>query len=405
MHPDLMLLDGSPEPEFDTDGLRGGALGVALLLSWLMGGAQGDVTIAQAAGSTAAPQAQAPGAAAASRADQDEQAPDVLRAQDLIGKEIMNSSATRLGTIADLVTDDSGEVIAIVDRSGGGMVGVPLASFEPAFAKSGAEAGAAGAAAVPALRSLTLRGDPETLVKAPVIEAGGTIDANWMHGYREHFREARGATREPGTAEAGRPGAGDREAGAPDVRVGEAPGPESDDSARGQPWRLRDLSGGSLRGADDQALGSVDDVAIAFPEGRVAYMLVSADGGAGRDRIVHGVALDGVTRGEDGRSFRLRGEAPEFGRGRGLDGRRLPRDPDIRRPDRGDDQRDGGRGERGGEPGRGQAGDRGGQGGDRGGQGGGGGGPRGGSGGGAGAGGGSSGGGQGGGGGGGGPKA
>ena len=71
------------------------------------------------------------------------------------------------------------------------------------------------------------------------------------------------------------------------------------------------------------------DVAVSFPDGRVAYVIV-ADGNAasGSEPTLHGVPLNALQLDATGRSFRLQADRKAFGPP-GLDLGRLPAMPDL----------------------------------------------------------------------------
>jgi len=302
----------------------------------------------------------------------------MLRSGEVLDWDVVDSSGRHLGRIEDRVTDDAGEVIAIVERTSGGTVAFPLARLQPTGGdepdrnvEGGADDGTGdGTSPAAKLRRFALQGDKDMLTGAPALPDGGLIDAMWMTEYRTHFgldsvRTPRGASQESGAADGSRePGAagGTREGGA----AAEAP----EHAAGDQPWRLTSLSGSTLLDGRGDGLGTVDDFAIGFPDGRVAYALVSnpARGddatptpaedatrgnttgrGASDEGLVQAVSLDELTRTADGRGFTTRLDASELRDGRGVEGRRLPQHPTVGRGSRDGEQGRGrdGRGTRG----------------------------------------------------------
>jgi sporulation protein YlmC with PRC-barrel domain len=246
---------------------------------------------------------------------------EVLASRDIVGGDVVDASSQRLGRISDLVTDNSGEVIAIVERNSGATVGFPLARLRPSPDIAGRTSPQGADAQATAPRRFSLIGDREALTGALSVPEAGRIDSLWVNDYRTHF--GINTVRTPaGAGGIGATSGGDR---------------AGDDT----PWQLSSIAGSALRDADGADVGTVDDVAIGFPDGRVSYALVSSGaGGEGRGQL-QAVSLNELTRAADGRAFTTRLSADELRQGRGIEGRRLPQRPTVGQGSRADSARDG----------------------------------------------------------------
>jgi sporulation protein YlmC with PRC-barrel domain len=272
----------------------------------------------------------------------------LTRGSTLVGKHIFDPNGTSIGQIRDLVIASDGQVIAVIDRQGGGFTGVPLASISPQLERSapavggasganGAGAGATGASGATgtgganpqttAVDRFIFTGDMNQLRSAPVLQDLSMLDEQWPRSTSEHFGLA--------AAEA-------RSLGQPATPAG--PGITSGDSSSSmgvrQPMAFQSLMKRQLNSVSGERIGNLRDVAIDLDTGRASFVVfgrpatgatgvTGAAGASGTTETLHGVGLDALSF-NDASTAQLDMDTASIDQSTGIDLARLPREPSLR---------------------------------------------------------------------------
>jgi sporulation protein YlmC with PRC-barrel domain len=217
---------------------------------------------------------------------------------ELLGTPVTDFSGRTLGSVADLVVPASMELIAVVKRSDGELVCVPMSRLLARLRKPEPDAERTKLAPTADVESFIFSQDPAWLAGAESVESSAAIDAAAIQRCRETFLGR--------DAQAGAPGGAD--SGCP-------------------PWALAQLLGGTVKDSAGKQVGAVKDVAVNLSRAQAAYLVISAADTGGR---LHGAATGLLHCGEDGLSLQLPMSSHEL---RvvfpGLDLEHLPLQPDL----------------------------------------------------------------------------
>ncbi|HKE13306.1 MAG TPA: PRC-barrel domain-containing protein, partial [Kofleriaceae bacterium] len=216
-------------------------------------------------------------------------------------------------------------LIAVIERPGGGFVALPfnqlttMGNLSPPSSAAPAgqpiTMGAPGPAdSTVGIDKLVFLGGQQSLSTAPVLQQPNQMDPSWLQRFHEHFgtnaigAPPLGGPGEPAIGATGMPPAG---------RVGEGP------------VFLGNFLSSGIEDGRGQRLGSVKDVAISLPDGRVAFAVVSTPGAdRGSAEVLHGVPFESFQQGVPG-TLLLPATPTMFGTSSGLDLNHLPRQPDV----------------------------------------------------------------------------
>jgi len=269
----------------------------------------------------------------------------IARASHVIGAPITDASGSTVGRVVNLASAGGGGLIVIVERTGGSFTGLPLSELRIVGAPGAttpagtAGPGATRAPSVPGttltIDKLTLPGGKEELGTAPALENPTRLDTIWLDSFRKAFPTSRvgGAGAPPATGS--RPAGGS--SGQPGMPVQPGmPGGSDGASAAGNriaadttpPVFLVNVIGCGIEDGTGQRLASVKDIAIAMPDGVVAFAVVAAPAEPGGAEVLHGVPMESLQPGAQG-TFLVPGPQEGLTRSPGLDLNRLPSAPDV----------------------------------------------------------------------------
>jgi sporulation protein YlmC with PRC-barrel domain len=240
------------------------------------------------------------------------------RASELIGATVVGFDGRPLGSLAELVFPASDEPIALVRRSDDQLACVPMSRLLARLRKPAPEAaaktpdagakearpapGAAKLAPTASVDTFIFSENPMLLASAEPVGSAADVDAAAVQRSREHFLRG-DATRPPADA-------GDR-----------------------KPLVLSELIGVTIKDASGRHVGDVTDVAVNLVRTQSSYLVISTNGRSGAAGKLHGVALDLLSRGEDGSSLVLALTAETVRSDvEGLQLDSLPLQPDLPRP-------------------------------------------------------------------------
>jgi hypothetical protein len=274
------------------------------------------------------------------------QASDMALASDIIGENVtaLVDESKDIGDVKNLVTDANGKLLVVIDRDDGGFVGVPFERFEARVERKQDDDATATAPRTAKVTALTFKGDKAELANAPQLEDIELVDAAWMKRSCEYFSDPRAlesppvpdtertdTTGEAGTAptDPGSDGYG-RTGDEPEANPGRSIAADAPAAAASttKPVCVDELVGKDVTSNAGKHLADVKDVAVDLGKGEVAYVIISSGGVLGMGDALHGVALDALVDGADGK-LALAVDEATLKRTPGLDMDRLPTRPNL----------------------------------------------------------------------------
>ena len=225
-----------------------------------------------------------------------------------MGKPVVDDHGLALGSIVDLVLQETGAILAVVKRDGGGFACVPLEVLQPQLEPADTRASRTAPAPSAALVAAFVFGPGRAeLLAVEAVSAPDTIDVATVRRCREHFA-----------------------AGAP-VAGADAPAPPRDERSLAEkladavkPLGLRKLVGATVRDTQGTPLGEVKDVIVDLGRLRVAYVIIATSGAEDSGDSLHGVAIGSLRRVPEGRWLVLAGNRDTLNSSPGLDLAHLP---------------------------------------------------------------------------------
>lgn len=241
-------------------------------------------------------------------------------ANKLLGTNVKDSAGKKIGDLKDLVTDSSGQVVAIVERSSDGqLVGLPLNSMTAQGNKDDAKE-----TGTTKVKEFTLKSGADKMSSAPIINEVKNVDEAWLTRVRDHFGSkstAMGSKPEGTTpSEPGRTH--------PDA-TGEKSGTTPAGGLVASVFCAKDFIGKDLKNAKGEDIGKIQDLAVDVSGSKVAYVVVASGGVMGMGETLHGVPLTSFTMDPAGKNAVLSTDKATLEKTPGIDKDHLPAHPDI----------------------------------------------------------------------------